>query len=484
MYVIIARVLKRKARGAGCALVSTGEDIRLTTTVAHPNPWRISPQRLAWGVMLGAFTIFCAIVIIFIIGLQYFLFQSRIPMISTVQVARGTATLVGSDLLELAVKGSRDISGSSVLTTDTQSQASVSFYDQHSDDRLVAIVTLKNGSSLNIQEDSRPRFDFSGDPYWIDFQDSYGEFDVYVPDKLDRPILIGFETTLGPAARLSASGRYTLIAAGAQVQVINYSGEALLGSAPDMKRNQLVPAGQSVSMQANSGTFSLTPTVVNLLGDTTFNPDNVLDYNAASDQVRASAWRCNNVQVAPPDGSFGLVMEDGRPALLLHRGDNAESHGETRCFQGLGSGVQGLDITKFSRLTLKATFKIQSQSLSACGADGSECPLMLAMDYYPPPSANGQKTDPVTWYHGFYAFVDPNRVFPSRCSSCNEEHEAITPGTWYTYENRNFLQAFADDQRPTAILNLRFYASGHQYDVYVDSVELLVDAAEMTAAGQ
>lgn len=453
-------------------------------TFTQPETRRINSQRLAWGVLLTSFVIFCAIVITLIVGIHYFLFQSRVPMRSTVEVARGTATLVGSDLLELAVKSTRDITSSSLVTTDTQSQAAISFYDPQRAGRLVATVTLKNGSALNLSADSRPRFDLSGDtPYWVDFEDAYGEFDVFVPDGLDRPILISFETTLGPAVRLSASGRYSIVAAGAQVQVVNFAGEALLGSAPDMQQNQPVPTGQSAAYQTDTSQFVLSPSRVSLLGDSTFSTENVIDYNATSDQTRTSVWRCNNVQVSPPSGEFSLTVEDGRPALRLYRDNDAESHGETRCFQGLGSGTQGLDISKFSRVTLRVTFKVQSQSLSACGLDGSECPLMLAMDYYPPPPANGETPQPVTWYHGFYAFLDPNRVFPPRCSSCNEDHEAINPGTWYTYEKSNFLEAFAQDQRPTSILNMRFYASGHQYDVYVGRVELLVDSAELAAAG-
>jgi hypothetical protein len=401
-----------------------------------------------------------------------------------VQAARGTATLVGStDLLELAVRNPRDITGSSVLTTDTQSQATVTFYDPQRAEQLVASVTLKNGSSLNLRQDSRPRFDLSSEtPYWIDFDGVYGEFDIYVPDHLDRPILISFETTLGPSARLSASGRYTLIAAGAQVQVVNRSGEALL-IAQDT-RNQPVPVGQSATLPSDSQVFTLAPVMVNLLGETGFSKDNVLALNATSDQAVAAAWRCNDVPDSPPAGEFGLTLADGRPAVRLYRDQGAESHGATLCFQGLGTGTQGLDITGFSRVTLKATFKIQSQSLSECGGDGSECPLMLRMDYYPPLTPDGKQPDPSTWYHGFYAFVDAAREFPSRCLSCSEDHESINPGSWYTYENRNFLESFTIDQRPRAILNLRFYASGHEYDVYVQSVQLLVDAAELAAKQQ
>jgi hypothetical protein len=442
------------------------------------------------GILLASFAVFCVIVFFVVTGVRYFLFQSRVPLHSTVQVARGTATLIGADMIEQSVRGSRDFSGSSVLTTDTQTQASIAFRDPQQADKLIATITLKNGSSLNLQHNSRPRFDLSGDPYWIDFEDAYGEFDVFVPDALDRPILISVETTLGPSARLTGSGRYTLVAAGGgQVQVVNYSGEALLISS-DMRSNQPVPSGQSASMEVATEQAAVMPSMVNLLGDSTFSTNNVIGLNDTGDQSRITLWRCNDAPNAPPPGAFGLTVEEGRPALHLFRADGAESHGVTLCFQGFGSGTQGLDISMFSRITLRATFKITSQSLSACGADGSECPMMLRMDYYPPapvptdgspPDADGRANEPKTWIHGFYASVDPNRLFPLRCASCNEDHEQINAGTWYTYESRNFLESFAQDQRPLSILNLRFDASGHQYDVYVSEIALLVDSAQMPA---
>jgi hypothetical protein len=162
-------------------------------------------------------------------------------------------------------------------------------------------------------------------------------------------------------------------------------------------------------------------------------------------------------------------------ALRLLRGDGAISHGETRCLQSLGTGMGGLDVSGYNSVSIRATFRIESQTLSACGIDGSECPLMLRMDYIP---AGGG--DAVSWFHGFYAFVDPNRLFPQSCLSCNEQHERVTPDTWYTYESHNLFEIFAPEAQPKSILNLRFYASGHQYDVYVNEVMLLADDMPVT----
>jgi hypothetical protein len=220
--------------------------------------------------------------------------------------------------------------------------------------------------------------------------------------------------------------------------------------------------------------------VNNLLGNVAFSEENVLDFNSTADQVRPQVWRCvNNIDFpGEPLGTFGVMQVDGRTAMRLFRGDNALTHGVTRCWQGIGTGTSGLDLTSFNSVSIRATFKIASQSLSACGFDGSECPLMLRMDYIP-----AEGGDAVTWFHGFYASVDPNRFFPSSCLSCNEQHERITPNVWYTYESHNLFEVFAPGAQPRSILNLSFYASGHQYDVYVSEVTLVADQFEITPTG-
>src|SRR5664279_6208444 len=106
----------------------------MTTTT--PRRKRIKSQQLAWGVMLFSFAVFCAILIFVIVGVQYFLFQSRMPLRSMVDVPRGTATLIDSDLNQTAVTKSDEMFYGSVLTTDTQSQASISFVDSKHDNQL------------------------------------------------------------------------------------------------------------------------------------------------------------------------------------------------------------------------------------------------------------------------------------------------------------------------------------------------------------
>jgi hypothetical protein len=420
--------------------------------------------------MLFSFAIFCVIAITALLGVRYFLFQSRVPLLSSVEVSRGTPTLtqVGSEITPSAVTKSREIFNNSTLTTDTLSQASVSFADAATG-QLIATVTVENGSSVHLQQGTRPRFDWVSDAYWIEFEEVYGIIDIVVPENLGRSVLLTFATTLGPSARFTSGGHFTLIAAGQRVQLVNYSGAALLG-------NQPVPSGHTGSISVNDEQFQVA-LHVDQLGDASFSENNFIDIDNASDQVRPQAWICRNTVDFPdePIGSVGLSVVDSRPALRLFRAEEADSHGESLCFHGLGPGMRGLNVSSYSGVSLRATFMIRSQSLSACGIDGSECPLMLAMDYIP---VNGGSNKNVKWYHGFYGFLDPNRDFPTMCNGCSEQHEQITPDVWYTYEIRNLFEAFAPENRPETILNLRFYASGHQYEVYVSQMVLLVDQQE------
>jgi hypothetical protein len=148
--------------------------------------------------------------------------------------------------------------------------------------------------------------------------------------------------------------------------------------------------------------------------------------------------------------------------------------------QYLADPVNGLDVTQYDSLRLRVTMQVEHQQLSACGEQGSECPVMLHMRYL---DLSGNSRE---WYHGFYADYTPN-VGRTRCDSCLEEHERINKNAWYTYESGNLFIDLPEGQRPGAIIELEFYAEGHQYDVLLSEVSLLTttpDSNLQSPAGQ
>jgi hypothetical protein len=446
-------------------------------TVAQPGQLkspRTNTQQLAWGVLLISFAAFCVLCVIIAILIYYFLFQSTVPAQSVLRVGRGTVGLTEADLIEQVVRNQRDLFSGVSVSTDPQSQGTIFFRDQQHGGSLIAAVTLKSGSSVSLESANRPRFDWSTVEYRLSITDFSGELELLIPDSLPRDIWFSVETEHGALVYLTASGQYLLRVTDTQVEVVNYAGEALLAS-PDLVNRQVGP-GQRGLLDLPSTEIALLPAFNNLLGNSTFQATNIaeLGINGGSDvRELPIAWRCSNVQNDFPRGDYGITQDDGRTVLRFLRGSGANSHGETSCGQYFGpTGTDGLDVSMYDHLQMRATLKIRSHSLSTCGIEGSECPLMLRIDYI---DVNNR---PQVWYHGFFTTSNLNLNYPLRCSSCTQEHEAINAEAWYTYDSGNLFRQLPVDQRPKSLLNVRFYASGHEYDVALSEVALLAGQVE------
>lgn len=172
-----------------------------------------------------------------------------------------------------------------------------------------------------------------------------------------------------------------------------------------------------------------------------------------------------------PQGRTFALLQDGHETLRLVRGEDADQNGQTYCHQGPESGRVWHDISQYNSLVLRTTFNIASQSLAACGTteEATECPFMIVIYYL---DANGERRELV---FGFYARLDDTRQLKNRCPACHQDHIFVHPGSWYTYESGNLLDLPLPSP-PSAISQIKFYASGHQYDVRVSEVSLLVSS--------
>lgn len=451
----------------------------MVSEVVDRSQRRADAGRTAWGIVLIFFAIFCVLCVFTGIGVNYFLFQSSVSMETLVRVGRGTITWTDATLIPQAERRLVELLNSAVISTDPQAQATMFITDQYQDQRLIATVTLKSDTTVDLESVTRPRFDWSSQMYMIELDQVQGELDVYIPEGLAREVWFGVRSTQGAIVRLIQHGQYTIRASNNQIQVTNVDGEMLVGLVDDA--NHRIAAGHRATLQIETGEITIQPGRLNLLGQDTFTRDNLLQVSANAHPAEL-VWGCNNIQNDNPSGFFDIVTVDGLSALRMGRGGGANSHGETLCsqyFSGI-SGQEGLDVSNLDYLGIRVTFKIVGHSLNACGTEGSECPLMLRMDYVPTSfdfSAQGSQIP--SWIHGFYTRSNPDLDYPVRCISCTLDHDIVYEDAWYTYESGNLLQLIPQtplnqqDQRPRSILNFRFYASGHEYDVYVSEMELL-----------
>jgi hypothetical protein len=352
------------------------------------------------------------------------------------------------------------------FTTDSQSQGYLTFADPYSN-KAIATVFIRSDSVLTLNSASRPRFSFSDNAYAIRLTGVNGNFEVWVAVDLDREIRLDIEGLLG-TTRIGEGGTFLIESSPSSMTVTVRGGRATLIT-PDRRTRHLDSSTRGTILVDNPE-IAVGPGPVDLLPNSNF----------GLSEDWPEGWRCYSEADDPgaPRGDFEIASFDGRATYHLARLDGSDpvGHGETGCLQYPADKEQGLDVRQYDDLHLRVSMLVHTQSLSACGVLGSECPVMLYMQYK---DKDGNIYD---WYHGFYAQYTPN-VGRTTCDSCREEHEKINEDAWYTYESGNLFNNLPVDRHPAAIILVKFYASGHEYDVMLNEVSLVATPLEDAAAG-
>ena len=355
------------------------------------------------------------------------------------------------------------------------------FVDTQSSDRVVANVTLKNNSSITLQSALRPRFEWSTNNYVIWLYDAAGEFDITISENIERDVLIYIQTGLANQTRvtLDGPGNYLMSVTENYTEVYNRNGNAYLIPTAESNQGYSIASGQRGRIDALTNTVDLAPGYTNLLRNSNFETLNE-NVGSGSLQELLTGWVCNNDPSDNPPGEYLSQIFEGRRTLRLERYGGATTNGRTSCFQTFGSNALDVNALALDYLSLRTQFYIRHQSLNACGFEGSECPLMLRIDYM------NQSGNSERWFHGFFAKRESASTFPLVCSGgCLQEHEFVNAQSWYTYDSGNLLSLFPGEpeRQIRSIVGVWFYASGHEYDVQVSEVSLLAQQKPATPAG-
>lgn len=431
---------------------------------------RIQTQKLAWLVLSSSFVVFCLLCSASTFGVYYFLFQSAVPMQTRVQVSQGSVGVVRTDLSESFELEGRMLSRGDQVLTDSQSQAVMSLRDATTDS-LVALVTLRNDSQFVVRDTQQPRFEWGSRGYRIQFAALSGEFNVFIASHVDQQIKMSVMLPFDTLVDISEPGHYHLTVTDGEVQLETRRGQAAIITLNTQDSRSLT-GGQRGVYRAETQELTVVDGYEELIRNDFFTEPPEAAFGNQSMQVPLiETWNCGDRTSDIPKGSFERVFFDGQFAVRLLRGANARSHGETLCIHPFGpSGQIGRRVDQYDQLILRTTFYIAGHSLDVCGVQGSECPVMLLMDYVDMVGRSNQ------WFHGFYANHHPSIEYPRSCVSCQQEHRLVKAGVWHTFESANLftlLSPDSPDRRPASILNVRFYASGHEYDVYISELSLL-----------
>jgi hypothetical protein len=428
---------------------------------------QINPQRLAWFTMLGALLVFFLLCISLVIFARWLVFESPTNLNVTLYVGKGTVGLAEPDASDQkAIRAPTEIGNNDVVSTDSESQGYVAFSDPYSG-QIIATATLHGNSAVTVAGANRPRFSLSENAYVIRLTNIDGKIDTWVRAGLEREVRVVIEGALG-TTRIGEAGLYLVTSTPNHLAVTAREGSATLISAG----NQAQHISESFvgTVRPDDLTVQITPGPVDIIANSSF------DQQGAEWPV---GWRCasdlSGSDPNAPIGEYNFPIAEGHSTIHIQRMQPNPGHGETGCVQFLADPVQGLDVSQYDSLHWRVTMRVHYQSLSACGTLGSECPVMLYMKY------RDQYDQVRDWYHGFFAVLRPNEG-RTICDSCFEPHEQINRDAWYTYESGNLFTDIIADLRPRAIIQVEFYASGHQFEVHLDEVALIATQSTQDTA--
>lgn len=423
-----------------------------------------NPQRLAWATMLGGLVIFCLLCVSTVVFARWFVFESPTELNVWLHVGRGTVGLARPDdpNTEQAIRAPVSVPRGSRLTTDNEAQGYLSFADPYSGTTL-ATAFLRSNTQISLVAASRPRFSVSENAYTIRLGGLNGRLEVWVNSDIEREIQIEVDSPFG-LARISDGGSYLVESTASVLSLTARAGQATLVS--PLGQTQHVAAGAEAAVVAGEADLRVGQGPIDLLPNSLF----------GESEDWPKQWGCaffpSPDDPNGPPGQFAIETIDGRRVYHLYRLHPEAGPGETGCQQSFGAG--GLNIIQYDSVRLRVMMRVDYQEISACGEQGSECPVMLRMAY------EDRDGNDFLWVHGFYAEITPN-VGRTTCDTCLEPHEQINKQAWYVYESPNLLTDLPQDRRPAIIEELRFTASGHKVDVIIGEVSLIAERYDLSA---
>jgi hypothetical protein len=318
---------------------------------------RSNPERLAWRILVAAFTVFLVLCAFAGYAIWWFVLQSTVPLETSVAVAGDSEYHSGSTRVPTRC-----------LPTGMASNKRMAFPSRPIDDAgcltfedpstLMVAVVIFQDSELSIRSARAPRFALNQHPYQVELELTSGRVEVLVFDAVRR-----IDVEVGSAhavTRNAGRGHYVIEVTEASTTVIAKSGQARV-TAQDDGQTVNLREQERTAVTERAGELRRVPAEIGLLTNGNFEEPLDIGWDFYNDQ-------------SPPGGAYNSVV-DGRSVVAIDRSqanypDERLSHGET----GLVQKTLEIDVTDYSTLTLRATFFIEEQDLWTGGEKGSECP--------------------------------------------------------------------------------------------------------------
>ncbi len=407
-------------------------------------------ERLAWAIVLISFALCLTSAISLPLGVRAYLRNARTGLDILLEPQQGTPRMQprGSGQVIALIGPTWDVPASTVITTDNVSEGLLTLYAPGPEPAAVAWIKLYRNTEALLIAARSPRFALSPLPHQVILEvrppsaangesDTEGRVRISVAPAGGRDTVAELHTPHLTAVLREGSYEVRVRAAFSELSVRegNAQVQSLGGSAITLESSQRTIAYNSTAP------LEALPGERNLLRNGSFS------------QPLGEGWEVYSQGVQ--QGLAGTVTETsvaGRPAARFYR-------------QGIGHAEVGIvqrihyDVRDFTSLVLHLSVQVRGQSLPGCGSLGSECPIIVRLDYEDIYGTDRQ------WYYGFYSVehVPPDLIQPWE--------ELVPTGTWVTFDSGNLIEDL--EAPPAVIQSVTIYASGHSFEALVTEVELL-----------
>ena len=418
-------------------------------------------ERLAWIVLVLAVAVCCGLTVGVPWALQSYLRYAYIGELVIPEVQEGNLLVTcPGDAIPVAIGEQQDTlcqgREGAVVQAQTNDKGFLTIRSRAAPTTTLATVQLYPGTRVTVQKARAPRFPlFSPEPHRLVLGMESGRIRVKIPANLPRTLFLQVSTS---QALVELKEGDTSIEVNNQAsQVVVREGQATVtAKAKTNNSSVLVEKNQRVAVPTGKGVTEVMPAEQNLLaGDS--------DFREPLDVV----WKIYKKEPEYPNESQGEVFTttvDGRQAVEFSR--DGVGWAETGIKQDINR-----DIRDLSSLVLRAELRVLQQDVPVCGTMGTECPVMVVIDYV---DESGELR---SWQQGFYYLPDPNPTpNPDYCKTCNprNKHVPTTNTVWNQWESENFIPILGKvGAAPVLLKSISIYASGHKYQSQVSEVELL-----------
>jgi hypothetical protein len=415
-------------------------------------------ERLAWTALLLSFAACLVLAIGAPWAAQWFVRNSYSGQFLILDVQEGTSlvTCPGTNVPFPATSPQEDLCQGREniqITTGPADQGLLRIRSRAFTTTTLASIQIYRGTQILLQQAATPRFPgLSAGSDRTTLRVQNGRIRVMVPPDLARTML--FQVITPQTLVQLSEGSASVEVGNQETQVTVSEGKAFVVALANKSVVELA-ATQRVAVPTGSGVTSAMPAERNLLAG----------HNDFREPL-GDIWKPYSLDPQIPGESRGEatnVNVDGRQAVDLSR--IGQGFAETGIKQEINRDIRG-----FQSLQLRITLRVLQQDVPLCGTAGTECPVMVRVDYV---DDNG---DARFWQQGFYYLPDPNNFNPEFCNTCNPRniHIRTISGVWYSYESDNLIPILTRvGSPPVSLKSISIYASGHIYQSQVAEVQLL-----------